>query len=80
MIRSLLDADADLFLVGLNGLLRWHEQAARGRGGDCDFYLSLPGAGLTSLALHRGLDVRSRLPDDSPFLPLDLIDPAQDWR
>lgn len=80
MIRALLDVDADFFLVGLDGLLRCHEQTARGRGGDCDFYLSLPGAGLASLALHRGLDVRSRLPADSPFLPLDLIDLAQSGR
>ncbi len=77
MLRALARDDANAFIVALNGSLRWHEHAFKQQW-NLDFYLSLPGTGLSALALHRGLIARDDLDDDSPYLPLGLIDLALD--
>jgi hypothetical protein len=75
MIRALALNEADAFVLGLNSLLRWHEHAFTEQFA-VNFYINLPGTGLSALGLRRGLITRDQLPDDSPYLPLGLLDLA----
>jgi hypothetical protein len=83
MVRALAGDDRDLFLDGLRDLLAWHDGRAlrKQNHNSSDFFLCLPGLGLSALALHRNLIARDQLPDGNPFFPLDLLDLAlSHWR
>jgi len=75
MLRALSGADAESFLEGLASLLVWHERQARSKRNrrEVEFFLSIPGLGLSALALRRGVCTIAQFPQDNVFLPIALI-------
>jgi hypothetical protein len=78
MVRGLAAERPDLFRQGLDELLSWHgaEASLERNRYEKLFYLCLPGAGLSALALRRGLVSPSQLPHDNVYLPLELVSTA----
>lgn len=75
MIRSLVTQDAAAFHDALGDYLAWHLRWARDEQNidKADFFLCIPGLGLSKLALQRGLITIDDLPQNDVYLPLDLI-------
>lgn len=75
MVHALATNDADQFVRGLVDLLEWHEFEAH-REDNLKrpwFYLCYPGLGLSALAVQRKLLTWDQLPDNSVYLPLELL-------
>ncbi|MDA1163321.1 MAG: hypothetical protein O3B13_09485 [Planctomycetota bacterium] len=79
LIESILDSNEVTFREWMFDLLDWHARESRKElhKDDPDSVLCLTGLGLSSLAIHRGCLSISDLPNDNPFLPLELVELAQ---
>ncbi len=76
MVRAISSIDSGSFLNALTHLLDWHEHEARMEDNrrDTEFYICMPGLGLSRLAIRRQVCILSDLPQGNIFLPLELID------
>ncbi|NOX54835.1 MAG: hypothetical protein GXP27_10435, partial [Planctomycetes bacterium] len=80
LIRGVIQEDADLFLDNLDELLQWNERTARRKRMDAvcdDLIFSLPGLGLSALAVKRGLVDLADLPEDCVHFPREMVEWAQ---
>jgi hypothetical protein len=75
MLEGIAKGERGLFVQGLEGLLEWHAEEAQRPNNPryAEFYLCLPGLGLTILAIRAGLVKLDDLPADNVYLPRSLF-------
>ena len=79
MLRAIIRKDASLFIENLDALLFKHDKTARHKYNrqDANYYICLRGLALCKIALERGIVEREILPQNNPYLPLELLDLAK---
>jgi len=73
MIKALIDQNPQAFLSALNELLSDHRQQAESDTRGLEWFVSVPGLGLSAAALLAGIDGLESLPDENIYLPLSLL-------
>jgi hypothetical protein len=75
MVRAIAEGIGETFLVALRKLLEWHDKQATRKENlrNPEWYLSLRGLGAGVLAVRRQVLRIEELPDDNPYLPLELM-------
>lgn len=75
MVRALAERDESMFIAGLSSLLDWHMEQARMKENqrNPDYFLCVPGLGLSVMAILAKTCTVDDLPQDNVFLPIDLI-------
>lgn len=75
MVRGLVAHQRSVFLQALEDLLSWHSKMAQRRPNlnNPGFFINIAALGLCASALRRGLITQGELPQDSVYLPLEML-------
>ena len=73
MWKGLLESNSTRFIGGLTDLLHVHQKSAKRIKAESDKFLCVPGLGISTLAISRGMIDVGQLPKDNQFFPLEFV-------